>query len=101
MYATGLEASTVIWISRQFRDDFRRTFDWLNERTDRAVQFFGVEVGVVQIGDTGPMAPVFEVVSRPNDWAKGFKTSPSVGRERRCLSRPGKPNLRSRCRLSG
>lgn len=72
--AAGLEASTVIWISRQFRDEFRRSFDWLNERTDMGVQFFGIEVGVVQIGDSGPRAPVFQVVSRPNEWQKGVKT---------------------------
>lgn len=74
VYAAGLEAATVIWISRQFRDEFRRTFDWLNERTDKGVKFFGIEVGVVQIGDSGPRAPVFEVVSRPNDWQKSVKT---------------------------
>jgi hypothetical protein len=34
------------------------------------VRFFGVEVGLVRIGN-GPAAPWFEVVSRPNDWAKG------------------------------
>lgn len=79
VYAAGLEASTVIWVSRQFRDDFRRALDWLNERTDHGIQFFGVEVGVVQIGETGPRAPVFEVVSRPNDWAKGVKTGPGSG----------------------
>ena len=78
VYAAGLEASTVIWVARQFRDDFRRTFDWLNERTDHGVKFFGVEVGVVQIGSSGPRAPVFEIVSRPNDWAKGVKASPSA-----------------------
>ena len=76
VYAAGLEATTVIWISRLFRDEFRRAFDWLNERTDRGVQFFGVEVGVVQIGDEGPRAPVFEVVSRPNDWQKDIKPTP-------------------------
>lgn len=79
VYAAGLEASTVIWVSRQFRDDFRRTLDWLNERTDQGVQFFGVEVGVVQIGQSGPRAPVFEVVSRPNGWAKEVKATPSGG----------------------
>ncbi len=72
LYASGLDASTVIWVAPQFRDDFRRAFDWLNERTDLGVNFFGVEVSVVQIGD-GPRAPVFEVVSRPNDWQKTVK----------------------------
>lgn len=75
IYAAGLEASTVIWVSRSFRAEFRRAFDWLNERTDNAVQFFGVEVGVVQIGDEGPRAPVFDVVARPNGWQKGLKAA--------------------------
>ncbi len=79
VYAAGLEASTVTWVSRQFRDEFRRSLDWLNERTDKGIQFFGVEVGVVQIGEVGPRAPVFEVVSRPNDWAKGVKSGPGSG----------------------
>lgn len=74
LYAAGLEAAGVVWISRRFRDEYRRTFDWLNERTDTGIQFFGVEIGVVQIGDGGPRAPVFEVVARPNDWQKDVKT---------------------------
>ena len=77
VYAAGLEASTVIWITTQFRDDFRRALDWLNERTDTGIQFFGIEVSVVQIGDTGPQAPVFDVVSRPNDWQKRLTLPPA------------------------
>ena len=72
VYASGLDASTVVWVAPQFRENYRRTLDWLNERTDLGVNFFGVEVGVVQIGD-GPRAPVFDVVSRPNDWQKAVK----------------------------
>lgn len=75
VYASGLEASAVVWISPRFRDDFRRALDWLNERTDLGVNFFGVEVGVVQIGDEGSRAPVFEVVARPNDWQKTVKAA--------------------------
>lgn len=72
-YASGLEAGAVVWIAPTFREDHRRTLDWLNERTDVGVDFFGVEVGVVQVGDTGPRAPVFDVVARPNGWQKGVK----------------------------
>ncbi len=78
IYASGLEATTVVWVAAIFRDEYRRALDWLNERTDAAVNFFGVEVSVVQIGD-GPRAPVFEVVARPNDWQKSVKASTSVG----------------------
>jgi Domain of unknown function (DUF4268) len=78
VYASGLEASTVVWVAPRVRDDFRRAFDWLNERTDVGVRFFAVEVSLVQIASTGPMAPVFDVVSRPNDWAKGVKVADAV-----------------------
>lgn len=79
VYASGLEASAVVWVAPRFRDDHRRTLDWLNERTDTGVDFFGVEVSVVQIGDLGPRAPVFDVVARPNDWQKGVKEAGTVG----------------------
>lgn len=80
VYASGLEAAAVVWVSPRFRDEYRRTLDWLNERTDTGVNFFGVEVGVVQIGDAGPRAPVFEVVARPNDWQKGVKEGAPGGK---------------------
>jgi hypothetical protein len=65
VYASGLEAVAVVWISPRFRDEFRRAMDWLNERTDVKVAFFGVEVGVVRIGDTGPCAPVLRSCRAP------------------------------------
>jgi hypothetical protein len=48
VYASGLEAVVVVWVAPAFRDDHRRTLDWLNERTDEGVSFFGVEVGIVK-----------------------------------------------------
>ncbi len=63
----------MVWVATRFRDEFRRSLDWLNERTDTGVDFFGVEVGVAQIGDSGPAAPVFDVVARPNGWQKAVK----------------------------
>ena len=74
VYASGLAATAVIWVSPQFREDHRSALDWLNEHTDNNIGFFGVEVGVVRIGDEGPRAPVFTVVSRPNDWQKAVKS---------------------------
>lgn len=73
VYAGGLEAATVVWIAPDFRDDHRKTLDFLNQRTDSELDFFGVEVSVVRIGAGGPAAPVFEVVSRPNDWSKNIR----------------------------
>lgn len=73
IYASGLEAAVVIWVAPDFRDEHRRALDWLNERTDTGVDFFGIELGLVQISTVGPRAPVFEVVSRPNAWQKDVK----------------------------
>jgi len=80
VYASGLEAAVVVWVAPGFRDEHRRALDWLNERSDTGVDFFGVEISVVQIGTTGPRAPVFEVVARPNAWQKDVKeTSAAAG----------------------
>lgn len=81
VYASGLDASAVVWVARKFREEFRSALDWLNERTDSDLGFFGVEVGIVQIGD-GPRAPVFDVVSRPNDWQKAVKTAGNAAETR-------------------
>ena len=43
----------MIWVAPDFRDKHRRALDRLNERTDTGVDFFGVKVGVAQIGEDG------------------------------------------------
>lgn len=74
VYAAGLDAAAVVWIATRFREDHRSALDWLNERTDSNIGFFGVEVSVVQIGDDSTRAPVFTVVSKPNKWQKAIKS---------------------------
>ncbi|MFI9452447.1 DUF4268 domain-containing protein [Amycolatopsis sp. NPDC052450] len=72
VYASGLEASTAIWITTRLRDEHRSALTWLNERTDSDVRAFGIELSVVHIGDS-LKAPVLDVVVEPNDWAKAAK----------------------------
>jgi hypothetical protein len=72
VYASGLEAVVIVWVTPTFRDEHRRALDWLNERTDDEVNFFAVELEVVKIGDSPP-APVFRVVAQPNNWQKALK----------------------------
>ncbi len=79
VYASGLEAAVVIWLTPSFRDEHRRVLDWLNERTDDTVDFFGVELDVERIGESSP-APVFRIVAQPNDWQKAVKSQ--TGRSR-------------------
>lgn len=69
-YAAGLDAVTIVWIAERFTDEHRAALDWLNEITGEKVSFFGLEIELWKIG-TSPIAPKFNVVSKPNDWIKG------------------------------
>ncbi len=66
-YAAGLDAHTVIWIAKKFREEHRAALDHLNEITNENFQYFGIELKVWQIGNSA-RAPQFDIVSSPNDW---------------------------------
>ena len=65
-YAAGVDAATIIWIAKKFRDEHRDVLNWLNRNTSAALQFFGVEIAVIQIADS-PYAPEFTVVTDMNN----------------------------------
>lgn len=73
-YAAGLDAVTIIWIAEKFTDEHRAAMDWLNEITDESINFFGLEVELWQIGES-PIAPKFNIISKPNEWSKTVKTT--------------------------
>ena len=77
-YAAGLDAFSIVWIAKAFTEEHRAALDWLNRITDENINFFGIEVEVIQIGDSLP-APQFNVVAKPNDWTKSVKSSASSG----------------------
>jgi uncharacterized protein DUF4268 len=66
-YASGLRASTIVWISAEFCEEHRAALNWLNQMADKSARFFGLEIEVWKIGDSLP-APRFNVVCQPNDW---------------------------------
>lgn len=68
-YAAGLDAVTIIWIARQVRNPHRAALDWLNSVTEEEISFFGIEIELWQIGSS-PVAPKFNLASKPNDWSK-------------------------------
>jgi hypothetical protein len=68
-YAAGLDAVTIVWVARRFTEEHRAALDWLNKVTDERINFFGLEIELWRIGDS-PMAPKFNVISKPNDWSK-------------------------------
>jgi hypothetical protein len=73
-YAAGLDAVTIIWIARQIRDPHRAALDWLNDVTEEGIDFFGIEIELWRIGDS-PVAPKFNLTSKPNDWSKTVSRS--------------------------
>ncbi|MGA7686740.1 MAG: hypothetical protein WCC32_08595 [Terriglobales bacterium] len=66
-YASGLRASTIVWISAEFCEEHRAALDWLNQMANKSARFFGLEIELWRIGDS-PAAPRFNVVCKPNDW---------------------------------
>jgi hypothetical protein len=73
-YAAGLDAVTIIWIAQKFTEEHRAALDWLNRITDDTFTFFGIEIELYKIGESVP-APMFNIVSKPNDWTKQVKRS--------------------------
>lgn len=70
-YASGLEAVTIVWVAAQFTEEHRATLDWLNDITDEKFRFFGLEFELWRIGES-PVAPKFNIVSKPNDWSRSI-----------------------------
>jgi len=68
-YAAGVGAKKVIWVAKTFRSEHAAALQFLNDNTTEDLSFFGIEVELWKIGDS-LLAPKFEVVAKPNDWAK-------------------------------
>lgn len=68
-YAAGLEASVVVWVAKEIRDEHRAALDWLNRKTDSDTNFFAVIPRVFKIDDSKPSYELQLIVS-PNEWSK-------------------------------
>ena len=73
-YAASFGASTLVWIAQKFREEHRQAIDWFNDVTVKEVDFFGIEIELLQIGDS-PYAPNFKIVSKPNEWTRSIRAS--------------------------
>lgn len=71
-YASGLDASVVVWIVASARDEHASAIEWLNKNTNDNVSFFLLEVHAYTIGDSEP-APMFKIIEQPNDFSKTVK----------------------------
>ena len=79
-YLAGLEAKTVVWIARDFRGPHLSAIRWLNTHTTDDYAFFAIKLRVVKIGDNSSVvAPLFEVVERPNEWERRVQAVNDIG----------------------
>ncbi len=79
-YASGLDASVVVWIVSQAREEHASAIRWLNSHTDESVSFFLLEIHAFVIGDSIP-APKFVIIEKPNDFEKSVKALSKDGGE--------------------
>lgn len=77
-YASGYDARVIVWIVKDVREEHRQAVDWLNEHTDEDIEFYLVRIELWQI-ENSPYAPKFEIISKPNDWAKAVRGSTDTG----------------------
>jgi hypothetical protein len=78
-YLAGLNTHTVVWVAAAFREPHLSALRWLNDNTDETFAFFAVQIKAVRIDDS-PIAPIFEVLIRPNHWERKLQAiSKSTG----------------------
>ena len=68
-YASGYNASIIIWIVKNAREEHDKAVEWLNNNTGSELSFFLIKLELWRINDSAP-APKFNVLVEPNDWAK-------------------------------
>lgn len=76
-YASGKDAKFIVWIVKKAREEHRHAIEWLNRNTESDIAFFLIELELWKIGNSAP-AVKFNVIEKPNDWAKEIKRSESA-----------------------
>lgn len=71
-YASGLDAKVVVWVVKEAKEEHRAAIEWLNNNTNKDINFFLIEIHAYKIGNSDP-APKFEVIEKPNDFVKRSK----------------------------
>lgn len=72
VYAAGLDADIAIWVVKDVNEEHKQAVEWLNDNSFEKINIFLVKVELWQI-DNSPVAPKFQVICEPNNWAKVLK----------------------------
>ena len=67
---------------KRARDEHRAAVEWLNNHTDEDIGFFLIEIKLYQI-DYSDLAPYFNIIEQPNNWAKEMKNTSSTSPKRK------------------
>jgi len=73
-YASGLDASIIIWIAKDYNNEHKSAIDWLNKNMSAEIKFFLIQIELWRIGGSLP-APRFNIISQPNDWIKTIRSA--------------------------
>ena len=72
VYAAGLDADIAIWVVKDVNEEHKQAVEWLNDNSFDRINIFLVKVELWQI-DNSSIAPKFQIVREPNNWAKVLK----------------------------
>ncbi|MFW5902837.1 MAG: DUF4268 domain-containing protein [archaeon] len=75
-YASGLDASYVVWICKEIQEEHKAAVDWLNENFSKDVGFLALEIKLWKIGES-KTAPKFNVICKPDEWSKYVQSTAS------------------------
>ena len=73
MYSANTNASVVVWITEEEKQEYVATINWLNDNCASDLRFYLVRISVYTIGDSLP-APMFEILAQPKDEALKIST---------------------------
>ncbi len=77
-YAAGHDVLLAIWIVKKAKEEHVRAIEWMNEKIGENIGFFLIEIEALKIGNSNP-APRFNIIVRPNQWAKAVKADVASG----------------------
>ena len=69
IYSAGVDARIAIWVAPEFGYEHAQALHRLNEWTHDGIDFYGVQIRLIKIGDSKP-APEFRTVVAPGFWNK-------------------------------